>query len=63
MEDFTEKDQNQIKKGLSTEPVTDLDIPEEDRQLILTAAVNAPTAGNQQLYMILNFDTEKRVKR
>lgn len=63
MEDFTEKDQNQIKKGLSTAPVTDQDISEEDRQLILTAAVNAPTAGNQQLYTILNFDTEKRVKR
>lgn len=41
----------------------DQDISEEDRQLILTAAVNAPTAGNQQLYTILNFDTEKRVKR
>jgi len=47
----------------SVRAFTDQDISEEDRQLILTASVNAPTAGNQQLYMILNFDTEKRVKR
>lgn len=47
----------------SVRAFTDQDISEEDRQLILTAAVNAPTAGNQQLYTILNFDTEKRVKR
>ena len=41
---------------------TDEDISEEDRQLILTAAVNAPTAGNQQLYTILNI-TDPTIKK
>ena len=41
---------------------TDEDISEEDRQLILTAAVNAPTAGNQQLYTILNI-TDPIIKK
>ena len=36
-------------------------IPEEDVQLILEAAVQAPTAGNQQLYTILRItDPEKK---
>lgn len=46
----------------SVRAFTDQDISEEDSQLILTAAVNAPTAGNQQLYTILNI-TDPSIKK
>ena len=40
---------------------TEDEIPEDDVQLILSAAVQAPTAGNQQLYTILRItDPEKK---
>ena len=39
----------------------DREIPEQDVQLILQAAAEAPTAGNQQLYTILRItDPEKK---
>ena len=34
---------------------TDQPISEEDKRLILQAAMEAPTAGNQQLYTILDI--------
>ncbi|MBQ9080131.1 MAG: nitroreductase family protein [Clostridia bacterium] len=37
---------------------TDRSISPEDRAAILTAAVNAPTAGNQQLYTIIDVTDE-----
>ena len=39
----------------SVRAYTDQEIPEEHVQLILNAAVQAPTAGNQQLYTILRI--------
>jgi nitroreductase len=37
----------------------DRDISAEDKELILTAATIAPTAGNQQLYTILDIEDEE----
>ena len=45
----------------STRAFTDREITREERDLILTAAVNAPTAGNQQLYTIINV-TDPAIK-
>ena len=39
----------------------DRPIPQEDKILILEAAMQAPTAGNQQLYTILDI-TEQKLK-
>ena len=39
----------------------DKPIPQEAKQAILRCAVNAPTAGNQQLYTILDI-TDQRIK-
>jgi len=45
----------------SVRAYTDQEIPEEDVQLILNAAMQAPTAGSQQLYTILRItDPEKK---
>ena len=45
----------------SVRAYTDQEIPEAAVQTILTAAANAPTAGNQQLYTILRItDPEKK---
>ena len=45
----------------STRAYTDREIAEEDVQLILAAAAQAPSAGNQQLYTILRItDPEKK---
>ena len=56
---------NQIIQSLlertSVRSFTDQEIPEEIVQQILKASVNAPTAGNQQLYTILRItDPEKK---
>ena len=56
---------NQITQSLlerkSVRSFTDQEIPEEIVQEILKASVNAPTAGNQQLYTILRItDPEKK---
>jgi len=40
---------------------TDKEISKEDKALILEAAVNAPTAGNQQLYTIIDI-TDQNIK-
>ena len=40
---------------------TEQEITEEQRELILQSAVMAPTAGNQQLYTILNI-TDQKIK-
>ena len=40
---------------------TDREISAEDKNAILTAAVNAPTAGNQQLYTIIDV-TDRALK-
>ena len=40
----------------------DKPIPPQEKQAILTAAVNAPTAGNQQLYTILDI-TDPELKQ
>ncbi len=40
----------------------DKPIPQEGKEAILTAAVNAPTAGNQQLYTILDI-TDPELKK
>ena len=45
----------------STRAYTDQAIPEETVRILLDAAANAPTAGNQQLYTILRItDPEKK---
>ena len=42
---------------------TDREIDSGDREMILRAAVMAPTAGNQQLYTIIDvIDTEKKAR-
>ncbi len=40
---------------------TDKEISKEDKEIILNAAVNAPTAGNQQLYTIIDV-TDQKIK-
>lgn len=57
--------ENQIIKELlqrkSVRVYTEHPIPEEDKRLILQAAMEAPTAGNQQLYTILDI-TDQELK-
>ncbi len=54
---------NETIKGLfqrkSVRVYTDQEISLEDRRLILQAAMEAPTAGNQQLYTILDITDQK----
>ncbi len=45
----------QLKERKSVRIFTDKTITPEEKSEILTAAVNAPTAGNQQLYTILDI--------
>ena len=53
---------NEIVKSLidrkSVRVFLDKEIPENEKDLILTASVNAPTAGNQQLYTILDITSQ-----
>ena len=56
---------NQIIQSLmdrkSVRSFTEQEIPEDIVQVILEASTQAPTAGNQQLYMILRItDPEKK---
>lgn len=44
----------QLKKRKSVRVFTDREITKEEVSAILEASVNAPTAGNQQLYTIIN---------
>ena len=47
----------------SVRAYTDQEISEENVQLILNAAMQAPTAGNQQLYTILRITDPKKKHR
>lgn len=49
----------QLSERKSVRAFTDRKLSEEDRNAILTAAVQAPTAGNQQLYTILDIQDQK----
>ena len=51
----------QLKKRKSVRVFTERAITSEETALILDAAMNAPTAGNQQLYTIINV-TDKKMK-
>ena len=51
----------QLKDRKSVRVFTDKPIPQEAVAAILESAVNAPTAGNQQLYTIINV-TEQALK-
>ena len=51
----------QLKERKSVRVFTDRQITPEEVSVILEAAVNAPTAGNQQLYTIINV-TDKELK-
>lgn len=56
---------NETIKGLlerkSVRVYTDQEISQENKRMILQAAMEAPTAGNQQLYTILDI-TDQRLK-
>ena len=56
---------NEVIKELlerkSVRVYTDQPISEEDKKVILQAAMEAPTAGNQQLYTILDI-TDQELK-
>ena len=49
----------QLKERKSVRVFTDKEITPEEVSAILEAAVNAPTAGNQQLYTIINVTDSK----
>ncbi len=51
----------ELNERVSVRAFTDREISEEERDAILNAAVQAPTAGNQQLYTILNI-TDQNMK-
>lgn len=54
---------NEMIKSLmerkSVRAFTDREITSHDRELILRAAMEAPTAGNQQMYTILDITDQK----
>lgn len=50
-------------KRRSVRAYTSEDIPEEETRLILEAAAQAPTAGNQQLYTILKITDPDKKRR
>lgn len=50
-----------LKNRKSVRVFTEQEISPEDKSLILEAAVQAPTAGNQQMYTILDI-TDQRLK-
>ena len=53
----------QLLERKSTRAFLDRDITAEEKAAVLQAAVNAPTAGNQQLYTILDItDPEMKAK-
>ena len=51
----------QLKERKSIRVFTDQEISKEVKDAILEAAVNAPTAGNQQMYTILDI-TDQEIK-
>ena len=52
----------QLFKRKSVRVFTDQDISKEDKQLILESAIQAPSAGNQQLYTIIDV-TDENLKK
>lgn len=53
----------QLLERKSTRAFLDRDITAEEKAAVLQAAVNAPTAGNQQLYTILNITDQSLKER
>ena len=53
---------DQLSRRKSVRAFLDRDIPQEAKEAILRAAMQAPTAGNQQLYTILDI-TDPELKR
>ena len=53
----------QLLERKSVRSFEDRDIPEDIVQEILLAAVNAPTAGNQQLYTIIRVTDPAKLER
>ena len=51
----------QLIERKSVRAYEDREISREEKELILTAAVNAPTAGNQQMYTIIDV-TDQSIK-
>lgn len=51
----------QLNERKSIRVFTDQEITQEEKEAILLAAVNAPTAGNQQMYTILDI-TDQKIK-
>ena len=51
----------QLHERKSVRAFTDRDISQEEKYVILTAAAQAPTAGNQQLYTVLDI-TDQSLK-
>ena len=51
----------QLKERKSVRVFLDREISKEDKELILEAAFEAPTAGNQQLYTIIDV-TDQKIK-
>ena len=54
---------NTIMKRKSVRAFTDRTISDADKELILNSAFRAPTAGNQQLYTIIDVTDEELKKR
>ena len=54
---------NQLLARKSVRAFADQPIPAKDRELILRAAMEAPTAGNQQLYTIIDVTDPERKAR
>jgi len=52
-----------LRERKSVRAYTDQPIPEEEVNVILNAAIQAPTAGNQQLYTILRITDPERKRR
>ena len=63
MEEKQVKNENPVIRSLferkSVRAFTGQPIPEEEKQLILKAACQAPSAGNQQLYTIIDVTDQK----
>ena len=54
---------NELFARKSVRAFAERPIPAEDRELILRAAMEAPTAGNQQLYTIIDVTDQERKER
>lgn len=59
MEEYKNKTIQDLYNRKSTRVFQDREISAEDKEAILRAAIMAPTAGNQQLYTILDIKEQK----